>query len=109
MMIPSLPRMQNEMLTPLYCFAAVFLSLGGFFIVAKWLFSTRNSEPRRSREIDPRLMEEWFEQPARRQAPANSPMFPQSDAEHFRAAHEALEQNLPVPLPPRRNGGREEW
>lgn len=102
--------MDGSLLTSLYAFAVVFLSLGGLCVVLKLLGGQRRDEPpREAPEHDTRLMEEWFEEPARRQAPPMTPMFPQSDAEHFRAAHEAIEQNLPAPLPPPRGSERETW
>jgi hypothetical protein len=102
--------MDGSILTSLYVFAVVFLSLGGLFVVVRFLIGRRRGDTSREEaQNDPRLMEEWFDQPAHRQAPPIPPMFPQSDAEHFRAAHEALEQDLPVPLPPARSGERETW
>ncbi|MDQ3623318.1 MAG: hypothetical protein M3463_12645 [Verrucomicrobiota bacterium] len=102
--------MDASLLTSLYAFAVVFLSLGGLCVIVKLVFRGRRGEARRAvEEHDPRLMEEWFEQPARRRDEPMPPMFPQSDAEHFRAAHEAIEQNLPVPLPSQRGSERETW
>ena len=102
--------MDGSILTSLYVFAVVFLSVGGLFVVVKLLIGRRGGDASlEATEHDPRLMEEWFDQSAHRQAPPMPPMFPQSDAEHFRAAHEALEQNLPVPLPPAHSGERETW
>jgi len=101
--------MDGSIFTSLYVFAVVFLSLGGLIVVVKLRTGRSGGASRKAPEHDPRLMEEWFEQPARRQAPPMPPMFPHSDAEHFRAAHEALEQNLPVPLPPARSCERETW
>jgi hypothetical protein len=106
----ELANMDGSILTSLYVFAVVFLSLGALFVVVKLLTGGRRGDAsHEAPEHDPRLMEEWFEQPAHRQIPPMPPMFPQSDAEHFRAAHEALEQNLPVPLPPARSDERETW
>lgn len=103
-------NMNGSLLTSLYAFAVVFLSLGGLSVVLKWLFGRRREDTRcEAPEHDPRLVADWFEEPARRQAGPVPPMFPQSDAEHFRAAHEAIEQNLPVPLPPSRGNERETW
>ena len=106
----ELANMDGSILTSLYVFAVVFLSHGGRFVVVKSLTGRqRGDASHEAPDHDPRLMEEWLDQPAHRQAPPMPPMFPQSDAEHFRAAHEALEQNLPVPLPPSRSGERETW
>lgn len=101
--------MNDQMLTSLYCFAAVFLSLGGLCIVMKLLASPRRRDSHEEREIDPRFVEEWLEPPPRRQAPLAPPMLPQTDAEYFLAAPEARERDLPVPLPPARTGERETW
>ncbi len=102
--------MNSSFLTSLYVFAVVFLSLGGLCIVVKLLTGRRRGDTSlEAPEHDPRLLEEWFDQPGHRQAPPMPPMFPQSEAEHFRAAHEALEQNLPVPLPPARSDERDAW
>ncbi len=102
--------MDGSLLTSLYAFAVVFLSLGGLCVVLRLLLGGRRDDTlREAPEHDPRLIEEWNKEPARRQAPPLAPMFPQSDAEHFRAAHEAIEQNLSVPLPPPRGSERETW
>ncbi len=103
-------NMDGSIVTSLYVFVVVFLSLGALFVVVKLLTGGRHGDASHEAfEHDPRLMEEWLDQPAHRQAPPMPPMFPQSDAEHFRAAHEALEQNLPVPLPPARSDEWETW
>ena len=93
--------MNGSILTSLYVSAAVFLSLGGLCVVLKLLTSRRRDDSSfEAPEHDPRLTEEWFDHRAHRQAPPIPPMFPQSEAEHFRAAQEALEQGFSAPLPP---------
>ena len=102
--------MNSSFLTSLYVFAVVFLSFGGLCVVVKLLTGRRRGGVSlEAPEHDPRLMEEWFGQPSRQQAPPIPPIFPQSEADHFRAAHEAFEQNLPVPLPPPRSDERDAW
>lgn len=92
--------MNTSIITSLYVFAVVFVSLGGLVLVVKMLTGRRRDDaPLESPEHDPRLLEAWFDEPAHRRQVPTPPMFPQSDAEHFHAAHEALEQNLPVLLP----------
>lgn len=101
--------MHPPFVVSLYVFAVVFLFFGGICFFVRLISGSRRegrsqdmgSEPFRR---PPQSPEEWSRGPS----VIMPPPMPRDDREYYQSAQDAVENNLPVPMPPPRHE-REDW